>query len=127
MPELASKRDQARLERRLVVALTQACETAKAELPGFDWLTHLVDYQAFPHSLRVVWVFDTQANQAQALATGLDARMRELTAQALGAAEVTLDARQLARCVRVDSQQQCQAQQAGDWPARLARLHAAKG
>ncbi|MGK9546088.1 hypothetical protein O6486_23965, partial [Salmonella enterica subsp. enterica] len=57
-----TKRDTARLERRLVATLTEACETAKAEIPGFEWLTHTVDYAAFPQSLRVIWVFDTRAN-----------------------------------------------------------------
>jgi hypothetical protein len=36
------------IERRLIATLTDACETAKTEIPGFDWLTHTVDYTAFP-------------------------------------------------------------------------------
>ena len=83
-----TKRDTARLERRLVATLTDACETAKAEIPGFEWLTHTVDYAAFPQSLRVIWVFDTRANKELALANGADQRMRELTAAALQDAEV---------------------------------------
>lgn len=79
---LLSKRDQARIERRLVVTLTEACETAKAEIVGFAWLTHEVDYSAFPASLRVTWVFDTLANKRQALAVGQAERMVELTALA---------------------------------------------
>ncbi|MFL1503832.1 hypothetical protein ACI77J_21255 [Pseudomonas sp. O64] len=111
------KRDIARLERRLVATLTEACETAKAEIPGFDWLTHTVDYAAFPQSLRVTWVFDTRANQDHALATGADQRMRELTAAALHEAEVT--AVNIDRCVRFDSEQACSAQHGGDWRRRL--------
>ena len=49
-----TKRDSARIERRLVATLTDACETAKAEIRGFEWLTHTVDYTAFPQSLRVI-------------------------------------------------------------------------
>lgn len=50
-----SKRDQAHIERRLVATLTEACETAKAEIVGFCWLTHEIDYAVFPSSLRVIW------------------------------------------------------------------------
>jgi hypothetical protein len=31
------------MERRLIACLTEACETAKAEIDGFSWLTHAVD------------------------------------------------------------------------------------
>ena len=58
-----SKRTQAQIERRLITTLTEACETAKTQIPGFVWLTHVVDYEAFPASLKVVWVFDTQASK----------------------------------------------------------------
>jgi hypothetical protein len=120
-----TQRDRARFERRLVATLTQACETAKAEIVGFDWLTHAADYDAFPASLRVVWVFDTRANKAQALADGLEARMHELTAFALFDAGV--DGYQADRCVRFDSEEECRLQQGGNWAGRLAIRHAAKG
>lgn len=114
-----TQRDSARLDRQLIATLTEACETAKAEIPGFDWLTHTVDYSAFPQSLRVTWVFDTRANKALALATGADQRMRELTATALHAADVP--AVTMERCVQFDSEEECRVQQGGDWRARLAR------
>ena len=113
-----TKRDTARLERRLVATLTEACETAKAEIPGFEWLTHTVDYTAFPQSLRVIWVFDTRANKDLALANGADQRMRELTAAALQDAEV--DSVKIEPCVRFDSEEACNLQHGGDWRARLA-------
>ena len=50
-----NKRNQAQIERRLVKHLTDACETAKGQIPGFVWLTHSVDFEAFPASLKVVW------------------------------------------------------------------------
>lgn len=117
MPSL--NRDNARLERRLVATLTDACETAKAEIPGFDWLTHTVDYNAFPQSLRVTWVFDTRANKDHALSSGADLRMRELTAAALEDAEVAPIP--MAHCVRFDSEEECHAGHGGDWRRRLTR------
>lgn len=112
-----SKRESAHLERRLVATLTEACETAKAEIQGFEWLTHTVDYNAFPQSLRVIWVFDTRVNKDLALSSGADERMRELTAAALHEAEV--DAVRLDRCVHFDSEEACRAQHGGDWGLRL--------
>lgn len=87
---LLSKRDQAHIEHRLEASLTQACETGKAEVVGFSWLTHEVDYQQFPSSLMVVWIFDTQANRDQALANGQNERMLELTAEALSDADISV-------------------------------------
>lgn len=116
----SSKREQARIERRLVASLTDACETAKGQIVGFCWLTHVVDYAAFPASLRVVWVFDTQASKAQALASGQGERMLELTAMVLHEAGVELQS--LAAHVRYDSEEQCQRINGGNWQKRLARL-----
>jgi hypothetical protein len=114
-----SKRDQAHIERRLVATLTEACETAKAQIVGFEWLTHEVDYDKFPSSLRVVWVFDTQDNMNQALGSGQGERMVELTAIALNEADVFVS--QASAHVQFDSEEQCQRANGGNWQQRLAR------
>ena len=120
-----SKRDQARIERRLIATLTEACETAKAEIPGFTWLTHELDYDLFPSSLRVVWVFETEALQDRALAAGQGARMVELTAMALREADVLVSP--VAAHVQFDSEEQCQRSHAGNWQQRLARKRSGRG
>jgi len=114
-----SKRDQAHIERRLVATLTEACETAKAEIVGFCWLTHEVDYAEFPSSLRVIWVFDTEAEKQQALSSGQGERMVELTAEALADADVLVSP--VAAHVQFDSEEQCQRVNGGNWAQRLAR------
>jgi len=94
-------------------------------LPGFQWLTHVVDYDTFPDSLLVVWVFDTDAHLAQAIAADEGAYMLELTAEALNATGVQLD--NLASHVAFDSEQACSRSHGGNWEARLRarnrRLH----
>ncbi|MEQ9724731.1 hypothetical protein ABRP29_03760 [Pseudomonas sp. WHRI 8822A] len=75
----ASKRKYAGIERELIRTLTEACETAKSEIVGFQWLTHDVNYERFPESLIVTWVFDGEANKARALASADKARVLELT------------------------------------------------
>ncbi|EJL95221.1 hypothetical protein PMI18_05412 [Pseudomonas sp. GM102] len=117
-----SKRDQAHIERRLVATLTEACEAAKAEIVGFCWLTHEIDYAVFPSSLRVIWVFDTQANKDQALASGQGERMVQLTALALSEADNPVAAH-----VQFDSEEQCQRTHAGNWQQRLAPKRSTRG
>ncbi|RON57701.1 hypothetical protein [Pseudomonas frederiksbergensis] len=116
-----TKREQAHIERRLVATLTDACETAKAEIIGFSWLTHEVDYARFPSSLRVIWVFDTEAEKTRALADGQGERMVELTTVALTEAEVLVSP--VAAHVQFDSEEQCQRVNGGNWQHRLARRH----
>lgn len=43
-----TKRQQRQMERQLIASLTDACESAKTEIPGFNWLTHDNGNQAFP-------------------------------------------------------------------------------
>lgn len=56
------------LERRIVHALTQVCEAAKADYSGFIWLTHTVNYQRFPQSLKVTLVFSQSVSESTMLA-----------------------------------------------------------
>ena len=73
------KRKYSAVERELIRTLTDACETAKSEILGFQWLTHDVDYTQFPQSLVVTWVFDSETSRARALASADKARMQALT------------------------------------------------
>lgn len=119
-----TKREQSRIERTLAATLTDACEAAKAEIVGFQWLTHDVDYQRFPASLRVIWVFASQAEQDAAIAKGQERLMQQLTAAALQAAEIALD--NPAAHVRLDNEQQCLRADGGNWQQRLTRQRSGK-
>lgn len=119
-----TKREQSRIERTLAATLTDACEAAKAEIVGFEWLTHDVDYQRFPASLRVIWVFASQAEQDAAIAKGQERLMQELTAAALQAADIALE--NPAVQVRLDNEQQCLRVDGGNWQQRLTRLRSSK-
>ncbi len=116
---LLGKRDQTRMERQLSSCLTQACEAGKAEIVGFSWLTHEVDYAHFPESLQVTWVFATEAQRAMAIGQGQGARMQVLTRAALAEAGIDMDA--LIAPVRFDSEEACKRNDGGDWQRRLAR------
>ncbi|NIE77932.1 hypothetical protein F3J44_01610 [Pantoea sp. Tr-811] len=116
-----NKRELARLERELVVCLTEACETAKAEIVGFSWLTHRLVPDDFPSSLRITWVFEREAQKAAAVAGTAKARMLALTGRALDEAGVKLD--HVGWHVRFDSEEACARSHGGDWNRRLASAH----
>ncbi|MFK3817868.1 hypothetical protein ACI2KG_14910 [Pseudomonas sp. NPDC089407] len=111
------KREMARLERELVACLTDACETAKAEIVGFSWLTHRLDPDHFPASLLITWVFEQEADKAAAMAGDAKARMLALTGLALEQARIALD--HPAWHVRFDSEEACKQSHGGDWATRL--------
>ncbi|UYG08747.1 hypothetical protein [Halomonas sp. M4R1S46] len=115
---MLDKTARSRMERRLTRALTDACEAAKPVLPGFCWLTHLVDYRRFPDSLRVIWVFDTQDDLARALKDDGRRRMLDLTANAF--VDIGLEVTDIGRHVDVDSEAECRRVHGGDWQRRLA-------
>jgi|AntRauTorcE11898_2_1112593.scaffolds.fasta_scaffold09412_3 hypothetical protein len=116
----SNKRELKQMERQLVVALTEACETAKAEVPGFCWLTHDNGVDHFPAGLRVTWIFDTQANLEQALANGFEQRARVWTSDALE--QIGLDPGSISNCLQFDSEEACMNFRNGNWLARLTQI-----
>lgn len=118
------KRELARIERRLITALTEACETAKSEIKGFAWLTHTADLNALADTLKVIWVFETLADRKLALADA-KARVFELTSIALN--EANIDLVPSDHCVRFDSEQECQRTHGGDWKSRLTQSRVTNG
>lgn len=111
------KRELARIERLLVKTLTEACETAKAEIKGFTWLTHTADLNALAQTLKVTWVFETLADKVLAQTTA-KARIIELTGLAL--IEAGIDTKVSVHIIQFDSEEECQKTHGGDWHKRLA-------
>lgn len=118
------KRELARIERRLITTLTEACETAKGEIKGFTWLTHIADLNALAETLKIIWVFETLTDRKRAQ---IDAKARifELTTIALNEARIDLIPSD--RSVLFDSEEECQRTHAGDWKKRLTQSRVAKG
>lgn len=115
MPQ--GKRELARIERRLITTLTEACETATVEIKGFVWLTHTADLNALAETLKVTWVFETQADKKLAQATE-KARIFELAAIALFEANIDVKP---SDSVRFDPEEECLRTHGGDWQKRLAQ------
>jgi hypothetical protein len=118
------KRELARIERRLITTLTEACKTAKTEIKGFAWLTHIADLNALAETLKVIWVFETLADRTLAMVDA-KARIFELTSIALNDANIDLIPSD--HSVRFDSEEECQRTHGGDWKIHLTRSRVAKG
>lgn len=106
-----------KLDNNVIRALTNVCELAKREVPGFQWITHTASYDRFPASLAVICVFDTQASLKQAQVQEHDVYLRRQVQSQLIKVGIKLkDARHQ---VRYDSEQACEAQNNGNWQQRL--------
>lgn len=111
------KRQYSGIERELARALTRACETAKTEIPGFEWLTHRVDYNQFPASLKVTWVFNDDASMNTAIGNQDKGRIEALTLAAFE--DIGIAVTNVAAHVELDSQERCDSVHGGDWGAHL--------
>lgn len=114
------KKQQKRTESGLIKALTQACELSKSDVPGFEWLTHSVDYKLFPNSLQITCVFDTQEQLLKAKKNAhtdlLQARIeRQLS-------DIGISLKKPDHHIHFDCEEACAAEHAGDWQRRM-QLH----
>ncbi|RXJ73190.1 hypothetical protein CS022_10565 [Veronia nyctiphanis] len=100
-------------ENALRTVLTDVCDTAQAMHQGFEWITHLVNYDDFPRSLSIICVFDTNENCANA---DCDA-IRSLIQRSLGTIDIQV--KDINRHVRFDTEENCLNQHDGKWNARL--------
>lgn len=83
-----------KLDREIIRELTQVCEDAKFDHEGFIWLTHDVDYQRFPQSLKVTLVFnenvskDVLLGEFQALIPKVQLALEPVIGSVLPAAQI---------------------------------------
>ncbi|QUJ69539.1 Fis family transcriptional regulator (plasmid) [Photobacterium sp. GJ3] len=104
-------------ENQLRQLLTDVCNEAMETYPGFQWLTHLVNYDNFPASLRIVCVFDTNEQLSDFVATDGKSALNSLIEQQLQAAGIKLN--KAANHIRYDTEESCELAHQGNWAARL--------
>ena len=114
-----NKRDK-KTDKQICQALTRACETAKVEVQGFQWLTHFVNYQRFPQSLSIVCIFDTHATLEQAHQAMKDQVIISLIKGELEQINITLKA--LNRHISFDTEEACQTEHNGKWQVRFSQM-----
>ncbi|BAJ02403.1 hypothetical protein [Shewanella violacea] len=106
-----------KIENSLRESLTQVCELALEQVEGFAWITHLVNYHKFPQSLRIVCVFNTNAELSEAKANKQDEYLIGLIEQEL--AKVAIKIGDLTNKVSFDTEEKCSSQAEGKWDRRL--------
>jgi len=104
-------------EKLIVEALTAVCDIAISQVPGFQWLTHLVNYSRFPDSLTVVCVFATKDDLNQVLLAKQDDFLRSVIREKLSAVNIPI--KDIARQVRFDSEEACDIEHGGRWQERF--------
>lgn len=110
------KKTDKKRERDLVAALTRVCDYAQATVPGFEWITHFVNYESFPDSLRVVSVFGTDRQLRAFCAAKNDEHLSGKIRGELKTLGITLNAK--GRQLIFDSEEACEREHAGNWQRR---------
>jgi len=106
-----------KIDNNLCKILTDVCETAKDEIQGFQWLTHQVNYNNFPETLKLTCVFDSNADIAALMTSKQDVRLQTLLTQALLSMDVKL--KKSNKHIKFDSEENCNRDHGGNWDKRL--------
>ena len=85
------KKSDKKIDNALREALTNVCEAALNSVDGFVWLTHLVNYNAFPNSLKIVCVFETDESLSKAIEAKQDDYFYTLISNELNAVNIKLN------------------------------------
>ena len=105
------------------MALTRVCDSALKTVPGFQWITHFVNYSNFPDSLVIVSVFATDAELRAVCDARADERLSALIQQELNAVDVPISVKD--RQIRCDTEEACERDNNGNWQQRYrySQLH----
>lgn len=74
-----------KIDNQIRLLLTNLCENQLKATPGFEWLTHSANYQKFPQSLTVTFVFNSQQALSEFRSSGAVSELaKTLTESFLG-------------------------------------------
>lgn len=82
------KKSDKKIENAIRESLTEVCEVALKDIDGFQWITHLVNFNHFPKSLSVVCVFGSDEAIARVLSDDNGEYMYLLIKERLGAVNI---------------------------------------
>ena len=112
------KKNDKKKDQQISEALNDVCDQAQIDFIGFEWLTHTVNYGAFPRSLKITCVFDTNLNLKVFLGSPAVAQLNQQLKQALAAVEAPIQ--DTGRQIKYDTEENCQLDNAGRWGERLS-------
>ena len=107
-----------KLDNQIVKALTQVCHFALEDIDGFEWLTHTVNFDRFPESLKVVCVFNRNDKLAHYLkSSSKDSLALQIINQL---ADIGIELKNAKNQIELDSEENCTIYHGGNWRKRLA-------
>lgn len=112
------KKTDKKREKAIVETLTEVCESALKDVDGFSWVTHLVNYNAFPQSLTIICVFETQLRLAQARALNKDAYLRDIICHRMD--DIGVKIKDSNRSILFDTEEDCVMENRGQWQQRFS-------
>ncbi|MFT6917904.1 MAG: hypothetical protein ACJA2G_000516 [Cognaticolwellia sp.] len=107
-----------KIDNQIIKSLTEVCQSALEEIDGFEWLTHTVNFDNFPDSLKVVCVFDSNKKLASYLTSSDSKRLALLIADSL--ADIGIKLNSVKNQIALDSEENCTLYHAGNWHKRLS-------
>ena len=108
-----------KLDNAIRNALIDVCEQAQGSFEGFQWLTHSVNYDNFPNSLKIICVFNTDEHLANLQQGDCSGQLRQLIKHHLAESNVVL--KDVNKQVLLDSEQACTTTHNGKWAHKLAQ------
>jgi hypothetical protein len=106
-----------KVENQLIISLTEVCETSLKNYTGFQWLTHLVNYNNFPLSLQIVCVFDTNDNLSNFMQSSECCEFNHLIQTKLF--EIDINLKNITNHISYDTEENCKKDNKGKWADRL--------
>lgn len=106
-----------KIDNQLRLVLMDVCETELKEVDGFQWLTHIVNYQSFPKSLKIICVFGTNEQLAIFTASSRKKLFKTLIQNKLSGIGVKIKG--AADHILYDSEENCTKEHNGNWANRL--------
>lgn len=107
-----------KLDNQIVKALTQVCHSALDDIDGFKWLTHTVNFDKFPDSLKIVCVFDSNITLATYLKSSDNNGLASMISSSL--ADIGIELKSAKNQIELDSEENCTLYHGGNWRNRLA-------
>jgi len=104
-------------DNELRLVLTDVCEQALKDIAGFQWLTHLVNYDDYPNSLKIVCVFDTKENLNNYLQSDDNQALVSLIQSEFKTMNIKL--KRMVDHISYDTEENCNQQHDGNWALRL--------
>jgi hypothetical protein len=107
-----------KIDNQIIKSLTEVCQSALEQIDGFEWLTHTVNFDNFPDSLKVVCVFDSNKKLAGYLKSSNSKHLALLIADSL--ADIGIKLNSVKNQIELDSEENCTLYHAGNWHKRLS-------